>query len=434
MLYAIDTPNGFREDVQLTLKQKSIMELNSWFSDLNESNLKHIAKYIISSTFAKTQESLPILCKTLLNTIQLRFLELPLYVELISKILAGESKRNAIGALPAEIIKVCFEFTPEYNPDVVITKFHFLRMLLNAKLVKIQSITASMKEIDASRPNFLFLAALFFLPEITSTDQRFTKKLNEMIPDLRLTERCLHPYQDRFSELSENDFSKLKELTEIGVEKTHIAYSIMKDDVNSFERHVNQEKIDLEGFVDDILFIPCQFLKMTPSYIDFPAFFGSTKIVDWILSHKIQFSSPMMFAVAGGNMKSIQYFLSRGYDFEKCLRVATYFKRIDLFNYIRPKIAQAFYNSELNICLCRASEQNEIRVVKFCIDSKCNVNCTDEKGESPVFLASRAGNNQLLKILLDVPGCSKKIPNMFGNRADEVAEDATLQTLQDFDE
>lgn len=412
--------------------QKSEIDINNWLADLNKKNLEATARNIASSPIAKYKGLTSILSDAIIKIIPVRTTEIDLLVELLKCLKNYEHNRNGLSLVMPGILKTIFDGIQEYNVMLMVERMYFVRKVVLAGLVKAADIYKIVIDFKDSRPNLAFLMLFYILPEIKSQTPKILSLVMEKMKKFRISERSIRQFQTRLDELMADNFKLLTEYLDYGVEKSSVEYILMTDDLDRFKQLAAKSDFNFEARIEDIPLVPASFVQMSPSYVEFASFYGAINIICYVFKDRKIICSPMMYAVAGAQRKLMQYYESRGLYYEKCLRIAAFYRRFDLFEEIQGKTPEKFVSLELNLSLCRAAETNDLRLIIYCLDHGAYINYTDENKETPIFLAARAGNNSIVKYLITIAGVKCDIPNMFGQTTLTVADEDTLQTIHTY--
>ena len=404
----------------LTREQNQIEEVQSWFSDLNAENVKETAKTILASPYSKSRELAPNLASFLLAVIPIRPQDTKNYVQLMALLKQNESSGNSLSTFRQKVLQMCMTPAPEYDFHSFVPYLYFVRQLALARVVEVWDVVTRIQAIPETLPNSKFLAACYFLPEISVSDSEYYEKLVEEIKQSNPTEPVVRQYFDRFDELIDHNFRILKELIDYGVEKSTIGYSLLIDDVEAVEKYCTSADHSVNELIPENPFTPWKFVQWSPTLTEFAAFYGSLQCVRWLLDHNSKRAFLTQFAVAGGNWKIIQYCSQQNIAFHCCLRLAAFFRRIDVFNYIVPKLESFRLKKEVNYAMCRAVEVDDIRMFRLCIETGALVNFADENNETPLFIAAQHGNKHLLQYILSFKEVRKNVPNCWGKLPQDV--------------
>ena len=398
----------------LTREQNQVEEVQNWFSDLNEENIQETFKTILASPYSKSKDLAPQLADFLLAIIPLRPQETKNYVQLCSLLKQSEANGNSLSTFRQKMVQKCMTPYPEYDFHSYVPYLYFVRQLMLARVVEVWDIVTRIQAIPQSKPNSKFLAACYFLPEIFVSDHDYYEKLVEEIKQFQITEPLIQQYFERFDELIDHHFKILKELIEFGVEKTTIEYSLLIDDVNTVQDYCTRPGNSVNELVPENPFTPWRFVQWSPTLTEFAAFYGSLNCVKWLIDNNSKRAFLTQFAVAGGNQKIIQYCNNQNIAFTQCLRLAAYFRRLDVFNFIVPKLESFRLRKEVNYAMCRAVETNDIRMFRTCMETGALINFADENNQTPLFIAAKFGHTQLLQYILSFKEVRKNVPNCWG--------------------
>ena len=414
---------GTHKDVKLPHLPKELVQLEQMqtlFSDLNQYNVQEATKTILDSPFSRSRDLAPKLAAALLKIIPLRPGETNNFVELCKILRKSESSGNSLAIFRQKLLFMAITPKTDYNIHDYVQMLFFLIKLAMAKVIESWEATSKILSMSDKFPNCKFLALCYFIPEAKKADPQVFKKLLEEANKIEVTEDILKPYRARFEELCEDDFEILRQLTEIGVEKSKIEYTIIKDDVDTLIKYVDSPNVSVNQVIPESPFAPWRFVQWEPTLTEYAMYFGSLNCVKALIERNSKRSFLAQYAVAGGNREAINFCSQQKMSFKSCLRLCAYFRRMDLFNWMVEKTEKAALSKELNIAMCRAVEADDIRMFLECCKNGTNINFQDENGETPYFIAAKEGNEHLIEYIKSFNGLRRNTANVFGKTAADV--------------
>ena len=405
----------------LTREQNQIEEVQTWFSDLKEDNLELTAQEIIASPFSKSRDLAPVLAQLFLQIIPVRPSDTQIFVKLCSILKQNETNGNSLSIFRQRMLQIAMTPYEEYEYHTYVPYLYFIRQLTKSRVVEVWDVVTRIQAIPAKKTTSKFLAACFFLPEISVSDEEYYQKLVAEFSNVVLAEPLVEKYRSRLEELTAHNFKILRELIEYGVEKSSVEYALLTDNLPFIQEYCKSPGHSVNELVPESPFTPWRFLQWSPTFTEFAAFYGSLKIVHWLLDNNSKRSFLTQFAVAGGRWPIIEHCTKQGIPYHCCLRIAAYYRRMDVFNYIVPKLESFRLRKEINYAMCRAAETNDIRMFRTCIEMGSLINFADENNETALFLATKGGYKPLVQYILSFKEVRKNVPNCWGKQPADVA-------------
>lgn len=396
------------------------MKIQEWFSDLNETNIERTVNLIFASQYSKQRDLAPILVNELIKIVPLRS-DLTALVQMLKLLKSRQAQTNAIGTIFSTIMMSSLALEIEYDIHGIVPYLFFLKKLITEKVIEIWDLVVQIKRFIRNKPNFQFLCFCYFAPEILVSDKEYYAELKANALKDKVTELILTQYQEGWAGLEANNFKILKELTEFGFTKSSAEYLIATDNVKALDEYLKSNKLDFTYRIPENAFTPVQFIQWSPQVAEYAAFYGSVECVKLMLSRGANSTTLSAYAVAGGSQKMIDFVTRSGISFKGTLRLATYYRRIELYNYILPRSKKEQLAKEVNYAMVRAAESNDIRLFRQTLTDGGRINFYDENKESPLLIAAKKGNAELVKYILTFPNVKTDAANCWGKTAAELA-------------
>lgn len=396
------------------------MKIQEWFSDLNETNIERTANLIYASQYARQKDHTPTLVNELIRVIPLRT-DLTPFIEMLKILRSRQSQTNAIQYLFTLIASSSLALNVEYNVHIIVPYLYFLRKLVTAKVIEIWDLVVQIKRFVNNKPNLQFLCLCYFAPEIQYSDKEYYAYLKEKALEMKVTEPILAPHQQNWAELEANGFQILKEYVDFGVRKSSMEYMLLTDNVNEFRKYFEANKIEFNVRIPENAFTPVEFVQWSPYAIEYATFYGSVNCVKYLIEKGASPTNIAQYAIAGASMTMIQFCQNNHISFKNSLRLAPYYRRLDIYTYVMPLIKKPNLGKELGFCMVTAAGSNDIRIFRqICLDGGY-INFYDENKETPLIIATKKGNVEMAKYILTFPNVKKDVANCWGKTAADLA-------------
>lgn len=377
-----------------------IMELQQLFIDFDETNIDETVSLLLKNELFTTLEGIDTFVDDLFRSIAIRHYDIQLFVSLITKLSTQKTKVGKLSnVLITEITRKCTEPTNEWRITERVTSYHFLRILCQAKLVKIETIIPLIQNFPTGFPLQFLMLFYYFAPEISNYNLDILKKMVARINEDLKVIKAIKGKNDielqfieaasKLDKFAENGFAGIVDYIDDGVKKESLEYAIKKDDELLLSELVDQSGYDLNKKIKHNIFEPCLFVNWDPSPCEYAAYFRSERCFKFIMKRGVKLGNVASYATAGGNEKILKILAAKKCLFFNCPRIATYFRRSDIFEWIMTKHKEGLImKKELNFALCRACANNYIDMIVQCIDIGANINCFDENQMTPLMIAA----------------------------------------------
>ena len=272
------------------------------------------------------------------------------------------------------------------------------------KLFEIYDIANAVYDLMLMNPqcNRIFVEFFFWFGQVFDDfSHKFVKKLRRYAEiengEKRLPKRYRAVFKD-IDELAANNWKKYKERALV---RDPLKDAITTDNVDAFGELV-QSRVDLNFRMDVGTFERCWILFDSPTVLQYCAFFGATKCIDYLLQRKVDLDLRdnkgrhfFDFAIAGCHQDIIQRFMSAAPSPEVAMKVAVMFHHNNLL------VLKSEGNKEyLEECV-----KNAIRANNFYAFLKIVPTC----GVSPKTMLLRAIVDESQSIALWIMGHVAKI-------------------------
>ena len=273
--------------------------------------------------------------------------ELKSILYILSKIANNHNRATNFFSKIERILKIFKEEMKEYftNPEIFNIFKGNKRILLY--LIKENIIIINKSVINKLRQkNYIY----YFYPEIDQIDSEiFDRKY--------------------IKKIIEDSFDIYEEKRKIGENDSYLCELIRNDSIDEFIQYLNENKRSLTSIIEPSIFETNSFLiNKKISLIEYSVFFGSIKIIHFLLSNKIELnSSLLLFAIHSQNLELIQNIeqqISKQNDnfYEECL--------IESIKCHHNKITDYFLNKFV--------KKNEIECLKYYNFNYFNMNFIDK--------------------------------------------------------
>ena len=414
----------------------NIMQIQQLFIDFDDTNLDETVEIILKNPLMQSASGMEAFVDDLFCSVCIRSYDMKLFVQLVEKLFAKLKDSNKSEFSELLVKKALLPF-PEWRLHERVPVYRLLRLLFQSKLVKIEPIAHGIENYPEQYPLQFTIFYYFFAPEISrfnfDVEKHIHAKIKALYKRINAEEKKTVELEQFLSAASKLDsyvkdnYMNLLDYINLGSPQGSIEFAIKNDDALLLEQIVEQQHIDLNERIPENLFEPCLFVNWSPTPAEYACFFRSYNCFKYIMHKNVNLEYITLFATAGGNEKILKYLAAKKLSFEGCPRIAAYFRRMDLFEWIMTRHANDFNKKkELNLCLCRACAINYLDLIVQCIDIGANINYKDENLQTPLMVAASNNSYESVVYLLTYPSLKLLPKNGFGHSAVQLSTDPRI--------
>lgn len=363
----------------LTTEVDDECHISQELMDLREDTLDSSVANILESTFVKSHQKLTQLIGVILLAVKFRPQNIELYAQLISKLI------NSTGEFICEI-KPTLQRALFCRESVKSVHAFFLYKCVKENVFEVTEALKYILEIEKrSVSNTYHLLRMFawFLPEfeLEYHDEfiRFFGLLKRScLPELKQLQDDVNLYQSEC-------WHSYSELRDIGYNHHQIAKVLRSDDVDELKAMFDQNKVDLEGEIEQSFFEREEMLQSKPKMIQYAAYYGSVKCFEFITSHlarpdvcdKNQ-NNTAAFACAGGNSEILLKLKDFHVDFSTSPQIAALFHRNQIYEWLVAFIdKETFHTKVRNHVFQKAVISNNLSICLRYLEDGVNFNAVN---------------------------------------------------------
>lgn len=331
-------PQQLAKEIQLS------MEIQSIFSDLDDSNIEEAYDKVFNSKIIKTPDSIEHLFHHFYLFTSFRPHRISAFVELFHQLIAKASSTNCLYLLN-KLINQSFLLNVIKQPiyhGKSITKMNIFYCFIKSGVISISlvlNLLENLYEKSASYFQHLHQLVVYILPEIAEHKPKLLKKINELYLSEFKDELC-EDWASTFESYQANNWSLLKEIREYEYPRNSLYYAIKVDNVDMFQEISSDPQFQYDQTV------PTSFFQITtlshrPTLIQMAAVYGSIKCFKFLMlngSKPELYSKPpytlMQCAILGGNMEIIHILEQQKVDLSGSLHTAIQVHRNDIYHWL----------------------------------------------------------------------------------------------------
>jgi len=258
----------------------------------------------------------------------------------------------------------------------------------------------------------------WFAPEIEQISPSHKEKIFEMVSNNEFPS-FIKDFFDDYEEIRSNDFSKWKELlTNHGNE---IKKAIETDDIDLFVQLISYSPTIVNEYLIPSVFDYASILQNFPLPIHYAAYCASFKIFKFLIlstprlsvMDKMAISLPS-YSIAGGNFSIIRLLEESEESFEGSLLSAAEFFRYEIFEWLFRKYPDTDYSTQMSSHIHKCAASGNIRSLLFCLDNSISANFHLSIGWTPLHLAARSGQSDVVRILRHYEGIDINVQDQKG--------------------
>lgn len=250
------------------------------------------------------------------------------------------------------------------------------------------------------------LLVLWFYPEINKKDPKMSFNLIIYINRNMKYHTLYKSIEYAIRQLNslkkiDQSMNNILDYYEHGYSPNTLEYYIAIDDVGSFQEKVSQSPFKYDEKIPFSIFDPIPIMKDEPNWLQFAALYGSIKCFKylWLNGADQTDINNVKYAVAGGNTEIIRIFEQNNCEFDdEAFYTSFLYHQYDIQNWLyqfQPKLPiYSIHNCVIS---------NNIGSMMFCIEEGININSYDSHGNTPLILAVKHMNHDVLHELLKSP-------------------------------
>lgn len=317
-------------------KIETLIQLQTWITDLNKDNVSQVTDQIKSSIYFK--DSYSKLFHEIVCSLQIRPKSIDLYAQLIISLFEKEGVKDSF-------IKYSFIQPNSKNQTIQVAKYALLRKIIDFEGITITEILPNIQRIIENRCVFVksIINLLFFGQYLRKESEELYAEIIKAIKAYSFKLATKSSYYSFAEKIEDFDDQQIAEMTEYFCAKDSLAYALRYDDEELLKKLASADGFDFDATIGALPFEICPLARKNPSLLSFAALFNSEKCVKYLLEN-------------GASVDSID----RNYD-----GVDAYFAAAGNIEFI-SNLPECF--SLIN-SLQKAAEYRNTAIVEFIIES-----------------------------------------------------------------
>ncbi|EAX95239.1 hypothetical protein TVAG_336340 [Trichomonas vaginalis G3] len=419
---------------------EDFMQMQQDFIEMDSTNVAEKENSLLKNSMLKSKQGMISFVDDFLRNVSIRHKDLDLFIEVIEFLYKNANSSNFTKDIIQTVVDKILTPIEDYRISEKIMHFTFLRRLFVKKLIPLDQIHSTLLNFPKGYPIQYIILYYFFVSECYTKSGRDVEKMKEVIEEYRMkfegnpkitkemeTFLKLQKMQDS---MEKNSYAKLKEYIEYGCPLNSMEYALKFDKVDLLNEIVTRDKINLSERMEQNYFEPSLFVHWDPTPLEFAAFFGSYNCFKYIIKHNISLQYIPLFATAGCDIRILKVLASKKVSFEGCPRIAAYFRRYDIFEWIMTRHKENLnMKKELNYALSRAIAINYIDMIVQCIDIGANINFKDENQQTPLIVAATNDCLESVAYMIRYPSLGVAAEDAFGHKIQDLSHDPRIRRL-----
>ena len=300
------------------------------------------------------------------------------------------------------------------------------------KVLPLSKVIESIKSPPLTIINQVIFLLVFFAPELLKEARESFLKVSSDVVKNYTVNKQFAAYLSNPEKLENN--KEYMEMIEYGWPVSSLEYAIMKDDVTKMKAH---PKFSLDYKVEPNNFDQNDYTRYGCSLLQFAAFYNAEKCFFELCDQIPYDASIVNAAVAGGNMKIIDWLHNKGAEVELALEVGANYRRYDYFQkYITPEVCQkpkmenivddvlqkCMFTNNLGMLIfchnCGVTKGKENKLLFDCAESdaylesfkiltlfpEVDINSRNKDNWTPLHNAAHFGSLKIIKHMVTIPG------------------------------
>lgn len=383
-----------------------VIKIQELLNSLGDGNMEEITHKIIKSSEAGSESGIKRIVYDCFTALMCRPLALPRLVLLLKKLYATQSDINELGRL-----KSFFNVRDSLNITTGYELIAFLSEGLRQNLFTLTDIIELSDNfmLNQRSVGYSILFLLWFGYALSSVDPIEYKdridQLQSIIIQIKPNSNIKQALMPLNSYSRDNWFVYKNSVT-LGYPEGSVSAILKANDINLLKKVFNKGGFDINQRVATTELEYCDFVKHSPTLIQFAAFFAArdcftfllqkganTELLDMSKDHH----SLAHFAIAGGDQQILKLCDAYGLDFSGTVEIAAMFHRSDSIQWILDMKEIDVYST---LGFHYAAKYNNLKFMKMCIEHGIDINMPDDQGRTPLHYAAMQCNPDSVNYLL----------------------------------
>ena len=288
----------------------------------------------------------------------------------------------------------------------------FVNQLLHHSIISeemIIKVVGGMYEDYYNRVPTRDICTCYFGPELSKDPYIWEKYVVPLFSEVSLVQSLGSRDVTWFGDqsLMENDWKLWREarLRLWGV--SQILEVLIKDDVARLRTLAASPDFSVDGVLEWNILIPFDYMRWDPPYIGVAAFLRAEKCYQFLVNCHADFNkfdscdhSPAQFAAASGCVEILRSLEELGASFDGVFQVSAGFSQYSVFEWRGESTDLSETVSKRTNVVSQAAIENNMYLMKLCIENGVDVNTLDNLGRFPLYKAILYGNYEVMRMLL----------------------------------
>ena len=279
------------DDEQSLVEQNE--QLFEYLSEVKEKGVSSVSKYILESTFVKSEDEVREIAGIVLQIVKNNFLLHREMSELVFQLEQESNEKNQFHIFAPFIVNKLLDNFGTDKHDI-----SFIYNLYRRGMISREEIIDSLKKYNNKNSNSIYYCEniiYWFFPEIIqiSDEKDFFYKLNSS--------------NQSFFKKYLNDIDKYTEMLDLGEPTDEITKALRHDDVDSLQALVANSRINISKATVPYNIFEDVVNNGTTKYINYAAAYGSIKCFKYLLLNHAEIDDySFKYAISGGNIEIIK--------------------------------------------------------------------------------------------------------------------------------
>ena len=363
-----------------------VCEMQERLFELTEESLDATVAYLCDSVFAQKKKRVHQFVTNFITAVRTRS-NIYLYLHLFERLVQQSKDGQTFKTLKDSLLNM---FPSPRKPAM--TRFHFLKLILEAGIVTKEEIVEQIGSFYKRSPSLVApwrYAFAWFVAAIADVDRSLYDGMLKVLstpPKDGKIDQEMEGFLEMLPRLEENGWLLYEQITHDGYLHTTVEYDIAHDDSSKLAKRIEEKTVDVNARIAPGIYESNAMLRSYPTLLQFAAFHKAKKCFRLLVEHEADLTAKdnaqrtlSAYAVAAGDMEILAYLGMMELPTTNVVPGFTVYHHNALVKGMigsDPKRV-ADPKSEFGTLLHNAALSNNIPIALYCLEHGTDVNILD---------------------------------------------------------